>query len=141
MKRSMFGSSAATISILSLTVGVTSALTPSQYRPTFQGPHHSSLSALPNPSSNSWGSRGVPSKTARESAFNVEWEPMTELERRIEDGIHYEHNPGPVNHRQRYHPPTGAEPDDVIPSTRGVFVGYRYTEDEYNRLKSANVCQ
>jgi len=66
---------------------------------------------------------------------------MTELERRIEDGIHYEHNPSPVNYRQRYHQPTTAEPDDVIPSARGVFAGYRYTEDEYNRLKSADPCQ
>ena len=40
-----------------------------------------------------WGaSRGVPSKTARESAYACEWEPMTELERRIEDGINYEHS-------------------------------------------------
>lgn len=31
------------------------------------------------------------SPTARESAVIVEWEPVSELERRIEDGVHYEH--------------------------------------------------
>ncbi len=34
---------------------------------------------------------GILSPTARESAVIVEWEPVSELERRIEDGIHYEH--------------------------------------------------
>lgn len=121
----------------SLTIGATTALAPigcralNSFRP-------SALSALPTSSSGPWGSRGGPSQTARESAFNVEWEPMTELDRRIEDGIHYEHMPSPVNNRQQNSKRPSSLQQDGIPSARGVFVGYRFTEDEYNRLKSAD---
>ena len=34
---------------------------------------------------------GILSRTARESAVIVDWEPVSELQRRIEDGIYYEH--------------------------------------------------
>ncbi len=83
----------------------------------------------------------MPSKTARESAFNVEWEPMTELERRIEDGVFYEHIPSQLKRHRRFPETPISEQDDKIPSTRGVFVGYRYTEEEYNRLKPADPSQ
>jgi hypothetical protein len=89
----------------------------------------SALSALHNPSG-PWGSRVVPSKTARESAYSVEWEPMSELERRIEDGVNFEYV-STANHRQQAH-------EEDIPCARGVFVGYRFTEEEYKRLKSAD---
>ena len=89
----------------------------------------SALSALHSPSG-PWGSRSVPSKTARESAFSVEWEPMSELERRIEDGVNFEYV-STANHRQQAH-------EEDIPCARGVFVGYRFTEEEYKRLKSAD---
>ena len=132
-----------------------------------------SLSAMPSSSSSGpagsgnggpsssqhWGvtrsNFAVPSKTARESAVNVEWEPMTELERRLEDGIHYEHIPnhyqqsyGASQHawqqqqrRKRKNTVSDKTSEEDAPSTRAVFCGYRYTEDEYNRLKAAEVME
>ncbi|CAJ1954530.1 unnamed protein product [Cylindrotheca closterium] len=101
-------------------------------------PSHETFALMATPSSQpGWGnSRGVPSKTARESAFAVEWEPMTELERRIEDGINYEHLP---NQRSQHHGNTYSRTatKDDIPYSQGVFCGYRYTDEEYCRLKSA----
>jgi hypothetical protein len=86
-----------------------------------------------------WGQRGPSSKTARESAVNVEWEPMTELERRIEDGVNYDHFD--FANAKRYLQNTSkrdgrAESDAT--TLIGVFCGYRYTDDEYDRLKSAH---
>jgi hypothetical protein len=103
-----------------------------------------------------WGSRPqggvtgteIPSKTARESAVNVEWEPMTELERRIEDGVHYEHIPNLHHHLSKQeripgHRTKATIPrdnnDGDLPQVRAVFCGYRYTQDDYNRLQSADV--
>jgi len=122
------------ILVVALVVSTTVSLTPINSRHTT-----SSLSAMPS-GSQPWGSRSVPSKTARESAFNVEWEPMTELERRIEDGIHYEHI---VNtHVSQDGLPRSKrlqeDDDNDIPRHRGVFAGYRFSEEEYNRLKSAD---
>jgi hypothetical protein len=98
--------------------------------------------------SGSWGPpRGVSSKTARETATLVEWEPMTELERRIEDGVHYEHNmPSRPNAqgKSRKHKSKGASTDfsnGEHPSVRGIFVGYRATSEEYDRLKCADPTQ
>lgn len=106
--------------------------------------------------STSGGPSGVPSKTAMESAVNVEWEPMSELERRIEDGVHYEHlAPSSFGRQQRQdiagvtsrHSRTtfmgsdddgNGHHDDSLPRARGIFCGYRYTQDDYNRLKSAH---
>lgn len=110
-------------------------------------------------SASGWGSRGgggvsgIPSKTARESAVNVEWEPMTQLERRIEDGVHYEHIPNNQRHGQGakqarisgYHAKAatvpGDENDDNLPRVLAVFCGYRYTQDDYSRLQSAEVVE
>ena len=118
-----------------------------------------SLSAYsPSPGGPSpWGSRGssagVPSRTACESAVNVEWEPMSELNRRIEDGIHYEHMPHhyeSVNQNQKASRMPGChsnakriveDEDDDINTVRAVFCAYRYSEDDYNRLKSADMRQ
>eukprot|EP00980_Cylindrotheca_fusiformis_P021944 scaffold8798_cov117-Cylindrotheca_fusiformis.AAC.3 len=101
---------------------------------------NSALCAIPPSNAGGWGySRGVPSKTARESACNVEWEPMSELERRIEDGVNYEHIPLPLHKRKKERSKnSGTAPHDGIPTTQGVFCGYRYTSDEYDRLKSAD---
>lgn len=103
----------------------------------------SALCAVPPATAGGWGhSRGVPSKTARESACNVEWEPMSELERRIEDGVSYEHIPQPLYKRKKDRSrQTRTASMDNIPSTQGVFCGYRYTEIEYDRLKSADPSQ
>ena len=103
-------------------------------------------------SSSAWGARSsgasVPSKTACESAVNVEWEPMSELERRIEDGIYYEHLPI-INQVQKKQQMPGChskakrivdtEEDDDSPGVRAIFCGYRYTPEDYDRLKSADV--
>ena len=85
--------------------------------------------------------------------MTVEWEPMTELERRIEDGIHYEHIPSYysspsdeyINNKRRTSSSTNnvdtttTHDDDA--SSRGVFCGYRYSQEEYNRLKSAEIVE
>ena len=101
----------------------------------------SSLFAVPPPGgkNSGWGgSRRVPSKTARESACSVEWEPMTELERRIEDGVNYEHIPHKRKKRKNRGSQQRATFQDSIPTADGVFVGYRFTDEEYGRLKSAD---
>eukprot|EP00536_Pseudo-nitzschia_multiseries_P008156 jgi/Psemu1/287617/fgenesh1_pg.203_\ len=96
-----------------------------------------------------WGARSsgssVPSKTACESAVNIEWEPMSELERRVEDGIHYEHIPNHYREAQQMpgcHPKAkrilSEEEEDDAPGVRAVFCAYRYSEEDYNRLKSAD---
>mmetsp|Transcript_9399 Transcript_9399/g.28066 ORF Transcript_9399/g.28066 Transcript_9399/m.28066 type:complete len:156 (+) Transcript_9399:198-665(+) len=115
-----------------------------------------SLSAYTPPTSGSsqqhaaWGTRSsgssVPSKTVCESAVNVEWEPMSELERRIEDGVHYEHIPNHYDVVQQMpgcHPKAkrivNEEEADNAPGVRAVFCAYRYSEEDYNRLKSADI--
>lgn len=86
-------------------------------------------------------SRGFPSKTARESAVNVEWEPMTELERRLEDGVNYEHIPKQARKSRPYNKDNnGNAREDEIPAARGIFVGY-YTKEEEQRLRSADPSQ
>jgi hypothetical protein len=69
-------------------------------------------------------SRGVGKwdEMGMESAVNVEWEPMTKLVLRIEDGVHYDHDHSKSSQKQ------------PIPVARGVFCGYRYTPEKYNRL-------
>ncbi len=117
--------------------------------------HSSTSGSTQNMHSTPWGSRGssagFPSRTACESAVNVEWEPMSELDRRIEDGIHYEHIPGHYESQRQYHKGSkmpgchskakriaDTEEDDSEP-VRAVFCAYRYSEEDYNRLKSAGV--
>jgi len=119
-------------------------------------PRTTSLSAYTPPTGGSsqystWGSRSngstVPSKTACESAVNVEWEPMTELERRVEDGIYYEHIPNHYREAQQMpgcHPKAKRlidteEEEEDSPGVRAVFCAYRYSEEDYNRLKSADM--
>jgi hypothetical protein len=80
------------------------------------------------------GGSGKRDKTAIESAVNVEWEPMSELDRRIEDGVHYEHDYCKSSQKQQRKFATKEE----MPVARGIFCGYRCTPEEYGRLKSAD---
>ena len=105
-------------------------------------------------------------KTAMEGAILVEWEPISELERRIEDGIHYEHFPDFEHMRQQARTARrrsggggsgrvdanqvdsttdhvnvngNVDGDDAnLESAQGVFVGFRVTEEEVDRLRSAD---
>jgi hypothetical protein len=80
---------------------------------------------------------------------------MTELERRIEDGVHYEHLLGveqSANGRRQQSSASSSSSaktsgskfvgdntmNDTGVAARAVFCGYRFTEDDYNRLKSAH---
>ena len=75
------------------------------------------------------------SSTARDSAILVEWEQTSELQRRIEDGINYEHwNEDEILGMEEDVTVDGEEPASV----RGVFFGYRMTTEERARLKSAH---
>ena len=105
---------------------------------------HSSSGSTQNMHSTPWGARGsgagFPSRTACDSAVNVEWEPMSELDRRIEDGIHYEHIPGHYESQRHSKAKRIAETEeDDLEPVRAVFCAYRYSEEDYNRLKSADV--
>ncbi|KAL3939726.1 MAG: hypothetical protein SGBAC_005591 [Bacillariaceae sp.] len=126
-----------TISMAALSTTTTNAFQTAAINSSRPSQESFALSAIPS-SQAGWGhSRGVPSKTARESACNVEWEPMTELERRIEDGIHYEHIPNQHSqHHGKAYSRTASK--DGMPYSQGVFCGYRYTDEEYGRLKSAS---
>jgi hypothetical protein len=90
-------------------------------------------------------------RTACESAVLVEWERMTELDRRIEDGFRYEHDPDHYqssfmrSRRQSSSQPGGTcrasqnhGGKDALPCHRAVFFGYRTTPEEYGRLRSAS---
>jgi hypothetical protein len=86
-------------------------------------------------------------KTARESAVLVEWERMSELDRRIEDRVNYEHYPeqsdsnylaGRKNQNAAGRRKVSSSKEDTAPQTRGVFCGFRTTKEEIDRLKSAD---
>jgi hypothetical protein len=85
------------------------------------------------------GGRSSGSSTARDSAVWAEWEPVSELQRRIDEGRHYEHW---VEHqgggRQKRAHSAKANPGGSSVSIKGVFCGYRVTKEEYSRLKSAD---
>jgi len=76
-----------------------------------------------------------PSKTLRESATLVDWEMRTELDRRVEDGFHYEHY-FIANSWQQFQ--QEASSNDATPTVRGIFCGYRFTDEEHDRLRSAH---
>ena len=135
----------------------------------------SSLYTTSNNSANNFNSnsnyhknkKGILSRTARESAVIVEWEPVSELERRIEDGVHYEHydpswefgseekarirkewkermSKKDTNEDQSSKESeskwgfNGWKSNDNIKTVNGVFCGFRVTQEEIDRLKSAN---
>jgi hypothetical protein len=75
---------------------------------------------------------------------------MTELDRRIEDGFRYEHDPdlyqpsfmGSERQSSSRRGGTYAASQkhggvDALPCHRAVFCGYRITPEEYGRLRSA----
>jgi hypothetical protein len=62
---------------------------------------------------------------------------MTELERRIEDGVNYDHMLNPVHQRRPSPTDVQGSPVEDLPSARGVFCGYRVTSEEFDRLRSA----
>ena len=77
--------------------------------------------------------------TARESAVIVEWEPVSELQRRIDEGTHYQHfeeDNGSRSANNTEQDGTNGVEDEV--RHRGVFCGYRTTQEEISRLKSAD---
>ena len=78
--------------------------------------------------------------TARESAVLVEWERMSNLDRRVEDGVNYEHLPEiPTadSNGENRSGETDADTGD-IPHYHGVFCGYKSTKEESDRLKNAD---
>ena len=93
-----------------------------------------------------FNSRKKSSRTARESAVLVDWERRSELERRVEDGIHYEHFPEmsdsyfgtQVRRKHKSSGPSNARVTDSG-ALRGVFCGMKGTKEEYERLRSASV--
>jgi hypothetical protein len=87
------------------------------------------------------GGRNSGSSTARDSAVLAEWEPVSELQRRIDEGRRYEHwveydGPAGPGRQKRVHN-AKANPGSSI-TLKGVFCGYRVTKEEYSRLKSAD---
>lgn len=77
----------------------------------------------------------------RESAVFVDWDPVPEIQRRIEQGIEYEH--WPENHEMgdgmKYHNKFGDDaPGDGIQCVRGVIASLRGTNEEKSRLRSAH---
>ena len=94
-------------------------------------------STNPTSSNNNPSSRkGILSSTARESAVIVEWEPVSELQRRIDEGMYYEHD-SDLSFKNEYKTPHSAG-NLNDPSKKGVFCGYRTTPEEITRLRSAN---
>ena len=80
-------------------------------------------------------------KTVMESAVIVEYEPVSELERRIDEGVHYQ----PDNKFDEYqqHESSQQQRDlgdafDNVESVKGIFCGYTSTQEEFSRLKSAD---
>uniref|UniRef100_A0A7S3PYR1 Uncharacterized protein n=1 Tax=Chaetoceros debilis TaxID=122233 RepID=A0A7S3PYR1_9STRA len=80
--------------------------------------------------------QNIPSNTARDSAVIAEWEPVSELERRIEEGIHYQHLA--EDEFEEHSDDTNNTPWNGN-NVNGVFVGYSVTPEERSRLKSANI--
>lgn len=78
------------------------------------------------------------SSTARESAVIVEWEPVSELERRIDEGMYYQHyidGEEPIRSKTLK---DASGDGSSMQSANGIFCGYKTTKEEVSRLKSAN---
>lgn len=69
--------------------------------------------------------------TCREGAVIPEFEQVSELQRRIDEGMHYEHE-------ERYYDVQEETVFEEVTSVKGVFCGYRGTPEEKSRLKSAH---
>jgi len=80
----------------------------------------------------------------------LDWERRTELERRVDDGSHYDHfmdfycrdktkNAATKDGGPHDKKPNREDDDDPsTPTLPGIFCGYRFTEDERERLRSAH---
>lgn len=107
-------------------------------------PKNARTSALYAQSGGMPSARSSGSSTARDSAVLVEWEPVPEIQRRIDEGVHYEHweeyGSGGPRHRRRTQSANAKRGPSAggTPRVRGVFCGYRATKEEYSRLKSAD---
>uniref|UniRef100_A0A7S2US66 Uncharacterized protein n=1 Tax=Attheya septentrionalis TaxID=420275 RepID=A0A7S2US66_9STRA len=100
-----------------------------------------STTSGPSSSSSRSGSSFGMSSTARESAVVVEWEPVSELQRRIDEGVHYEHwmEFGSDQAASRRREANARRNEfDSTPHVSAVFCGYRSSKEEHSRLKSAN---
>jgi len=103
------------------------------------GPSTSTKNASSRPS-------GIPSSTARESAVTAEWEPILELRRHhVEGENRYEHagkfysrGEDPMRSGRVHQNHGWGEDSDGVEVVNGVFCGYRFTEEECVRLRSAN---
>ena len=109
------------------------------------GPNYARALALYAQSGGMPNTRSSWSSTARDSAILVEWEPVPEIQRRIDEGVHYEHwdengSGGSRHGHRRTHSANAKSGTSAngTPSVRGVFCGYRVTREEYARLKSAD---
>jgi len=71
------------------------------------------------------GRNGILSSTSRESTVTAEWEPILELQ----------HHIGSFRNSYEY---DSEGKTDGIQAVNGVFCGYRFTKEEYLRLRSAN---
>ncbi len=111
--------------------------------------HNNNNNNNSGPSSRSSHAQPTTSFTARESAVLVDWEPVSELDRRIDDGMLFEHDKTTTSsskshqrsHRDRnnhQHSSSNHQDSAATPTFRGIFCGYRMTSYEYQRLKSAH---
>jgi hypothetical protein len=88
------------------------------------------------PDAASIGKQPLQGTTDRRSAAMGDLDRKSELERRVEDGMFYKHEDS-TNHGHKK--TNAANLHDNIPITHALWVGYRFTEEERLRLKSANV--
>jgi hypothetical protein len=72
-------------------------------------------------------------QSALEGAVLVEWEQLSELQRRIEDGVHYAHW-----HDYQTHQDSDRYFKDASTVHRGIFCGFLTTKEDYRRLRSAD---
>jgi hypothetical protein len=80
----------------------------------------------------------------------VDWEPVSELDRRMDDGMLFEHytttsSSSSKSHQRSHsdrnnnqHSSSNHQDSAATPTFRGIFCGYRMTSYEYQRLKSAH---
>lgn len=90
------------------------------------------------PDASTVGKQPSQASTDRQSSSLGDLDRKSELERRVEDGTRYEHEELDDLFSQYGNFKT-IEVDDGIPTVHGIFCGYRYTHDDYQRLKSANL--
>jgi hypothetical protein len=88
------------------------------------------------PDAASIGKQPLQVTTDRRSAAMGDLDRKSELERRVEHGMFYEHDDSANHGPKKTH---AANLHDNIPIAHAHWVGYRFTVEERLRLKSANV--